>query len=97
MLDQVVLFQLAVEVGRSPSWHESQLDGVVPPCRWNLPPVQLLLLAWQETQSARATLAAWSNRTPGGSAAPVEVRTVDGRVLAWQSMHEDGAVASDAW
>ena len=52
-----MLFQLAVEVGRSPSWQETQLDGELLPIRCNLPPVQLLLLAWQETQSASATLA----------------------------------------
>ncbi len=53
----MALTQPAVDVGRSPSWHEAQFVGVAPPARWNLPPVHVLLLAWQETQSPNATLA----------------------------------------
>ena len=87
----------AVERGRSPSWHDAQVEGVLPPCRWNLPPVQLAVLAWHETQSASAAAAVWSNWIPGGSAAPAEVSTAAGRLLAWQSMHGDGGAASDAW
>ncbi len=67
-------------------------EGAALPARWNLPPDHAVVLAWHETQSASATLAVWSNWIPLAS-----VTTEAGRVFAWQSMHEAGCAASDAW